>query len=353
MNTLIFCLLFSFCLRAQEIKPQLGILKKTLPFEKNLEFGYTNFTSHGYPIILEEKTGMAYVYNENGEVQKIHNVKNKEQVQYVWSLQGLDDDSYHIQVLRAIDKNKGIIEHQVGSGSRTFSDATEIGLIQDLGDDRVALLGLDSKTNLRIMNESGKTLASKDLPKVSWIKATKNKDLLVADEDSINLYDKNLTLKFIFKEEGKKFNYFNYLETQQGNFVVLNNNKELIILDSKGTPKSRITGGDNFRSLALTPDGNIAALNSDNNLYFIGQDGSVKYKHLHDSASAWSVTSCGNKMAYWNKTEIVFVDLKGNELGTLPMPKAQISGVVLTMPNNSIIAHETHKPKVIYFIKCP
>ncbi len=74
------------------------------------------------------------------------------------------------------------------------------------------------------------------------------------------------------------------------------------------------------------PTGLTAFMLTDGYIYFLDANGEKKFTHFHDTQFSSNLAIVAdNVIAYRNRTEIVFLDFQGKEIGTFEMPEARIN----------------------------
>lgn len=96
---------------------------------------------------------------------------------------------------------------------------------------------------------------------------------------------------------------------------------KLSFLTSKGEVKFSFNPNNKrLNSILSLPNGLIALMVDDGYIYFLDAEGNKRFSHFHDTDAVSDLVLVSDKvLAYWNKTEIVFLDFEGKEVGTSPL----------------------------------
>jgi hypothetical protein len=138
--------------------------------------------------------------------------------------------------------------------------------------------------------------------------------------------------------------------TLDGHLVISHTNK-LMFVDMNGIKKGEFVlkeTNSRFVGATLLPGNLILANASDGYSYFLNTKGEVKYTHHHDSDFVSAPLYVGKGLsAYWNKTELVFLDLQGNEKGTIPLERKRLS------PHSEISSSLTFIQDGLFMVRDP
>lgn len=104
-------------------------------------------------------------------------------------------------------------------------------------------------------------------------------------------------------------------------FICFSPGTKLNFLTSQGEIKFSFNGNNKrIHSILSLPNGLIALMVDDGYIHFLDADGNRKFSHFHDTQAVSDLALVSDKvLAYWNKTEIVFIDFEGKELGVFPI----------------------------------
>jgi len=233
------------------------------------------------------------------------------------------------------------------AGKKFEVNVDGLGQVLDIGNGNIFYNTLKS---IYLISLEGKILKTLPVGPSTLIERGSN-DFVVVTPSTIYNIDKDLNLKEEFSEKGLVFTTASSIITHDKKLVVATNKKEIIFLDSELKIKGRFKS-DHFSSMTPLSNNTLAALSDDGFLYILDTSGDFVAKHLHNSSAAKSVKVCGNKIVYWNKSELVYVDSNGKEVTTLKMPKSQSAGTLHVMKNNHIVAYDD-RDSMMYFVKCP
>ena len=120
---------------------------------------------------------------------------------------------------------------------------------------------------------------------------------------------------------------------------------KLNFITSKGEIKFSFNGNNKrIHSILSLPNGLTALMLDDGYIHFLDVEGNKKYSHFHDTQAVSDLALVSDKvLAYWNKTEIVFVDFEGKELGIFPIiatPEKSLLGRnrLIGLGNGTVVA---------------
>lgn len=109
--------------------------------------------------------------------------------------------------------------------------------------------------------------------------------------------------------------------TTDGTLLIPIFNKGIDLVDQDGKIKGQFKIEETISTIVPLSNGNAALMCLDGYIYFIDSTGKKIGFHFHDSDAVWDlITVNDNVLAYTNKTQLVFIDLAGKELGNLDIP---------------------------------
>ena len=143
-------------------------------------------------------------------------------------------------------------------------------------------------------------------------------------------------------------------EQHAGLIVCPEPGKNISFIDSNGIIKYSFKTERHFLVSHVSLTNNLSAfMVTDGNIYFLDDTGKTKSSHLHNTKFySHLVIVSDNVLAYRNRTEIVFLDYQGKELGTFEMPKARILQnieLLVGLGDGTVVASE--EGGVLHFIK--
>jgi hypothetical protein len=128
-------------------------------------------------------------------------------------------------------------------------------------------------------------------------------------------------------------------------FVCFSPGAKLSFITSNGDIKFSFNANNKrLNSILSLPNGLIALMVDDGYIHFLDAEGNRKFSHFHDTEVISDLALVSDKvLAYWNKTEIVFVDFEGKELGIFPIiatPEKSLLGRnrLIGLGNGTVVA---------------